>query len=71
MKFDELVSASWNPPLPVATGSTGIFAPDKLFTLGYPVVTGGATPNLGWIFWNQWHAGPSSEIYEVLVPTAE
>jgi len=34
-------------------------------------VSGGATPSLGWIFWNQWHAGPSSEIYEVLIPIAD
>ena len=71
VKFDELVGASWNPGLPVLAGSTGISAPDKLFTLGYPAVSGGATPNLGWIFWNQWHAGPSSEIYEVLIPIAD
>jgi hypothetical protein len=71
VKFDELVGASWNPGLPVAYDSTGISAPDKLFTLGYPAVSGGATPNLGWIFWNQWHAGPSSEIYEVLIPIAD
>ena len=71
VKFDELVAESWNPQLPVLAGATGSSAPDKLFTLGYPVVTGGATPTLGWIFWNQWHAGPSSEIYEVLIPIAE
>jgi len=69
VKFDELVGASWNPGLPVPAGFSGITHPDKLFTLGYPAVSGGATPSLGWIFWNQWHAGPSSEVFEVLIPS--
>jgi minor extracellular serine protease Vpr len=71
VKFDELVGDSWNPSVPIATSSTGISAPDRLFTLGHPAVSGGATPSLGWIFWNQWHSGPSTEIYEVLIPVTD
>lgn len=31
----------------------------------------GTTLSLGWLFWNEFNAGPSSEIYEVLIPPAE
>lgn len=31
----------------------------------------GTTLSLGWFFWNEFSAGPSSEIYEVLIPPAE
>ncbi len=31
----------------------------------------GTTLSLGWLFWNEFNAGPSSEIYEVLTPPAE
>jgi hypothetical protein len=30
----------------------------------------GTTLSLGWFFWNEFNAGPSSEVYEVLVPPA-
>jgi subtilisin family serine protease len=30
----------------------------------------GTTLSLGWFFWNDFNAGPSSEIYEVLIPPA-
>jgi len=30
----------------------------------------GTTLSLGWLFWNEFNAGPSSEIYEVLIPPA-
>jgi len=41
VKFDELVGDSWNPSVQIATSSTGISAPDRLFTLGHPAVSGG------------------------------
>ena len=31
----------------------------------------GTTLSLGWFFWNEFNAGPSSEVYEVLIPPAE
>jgi len=37
-----------------------------------PVGSGdGTTLSLGWLFWNEFNAGPSSEVYEVLIPPAE
>jgi hypothetical protein len=30
----------------------------------------GTTLSLGWFFWNDFNAGPSSEVYEVLIPPA-
>ncbi|MEO0063838.1 MAG: hypothetical protein RLZZ377_262 [Chloroflexota bacterium] len=71
VKFDELISTSWNPSVQVLAGDTGRTFPDHLETLGYPEISGGATPSLGWLFWNQWHGGVSSETYEVLIPTSD
>ena len=31
----------------------------------------GTTLSLGWLVWNEFNAGPSSEVYEVLIPPAE
>jgi hypothetical protein len=31
----------------------------------------GTTLSLGWLVWNEFNAGPSSEIYEILIPPAE
>ena len=31
----------------------------------------GTTLSLGWLFWNEFNAGPSSEVYEVLTPPAD
>lgn len=31
----------------------------------------GTTLSLGWLVWNEFNAGPSSEIYEILIPAAE
>lgn len=72
VNFDDVVNGSgaWLAQLEIAPEANGISAPDKLRTLGYPVVSDGSTPNLGWLFWNQWHAGPSSEVYELLIPSS-
>ena len=72
VNFDDVVNGSgaWLAQLEIAPEANGISAPDRLFTLGYPVVSDGSTPSLGWLFWNQWHAGPSSEVYELLIPSS-
>lgn len=69
VEFDDIVSTgAWITALEIAAGSNGLSGESALPTLGLPFVAGGGTPSLGWLFWNQWHDGPSSEIYEVLVP---
>lgn len=70
VEFDNVVSAGqWIAALEVAPGLGSASDTAALHTLGFPIVVGGETPSLGWLFWNQWHAGPSSEIYEVLIPS--
>jgi len=50
--------ADWLPSFSAASGAgTGV---DK----------DGTTLSLGWFFWNEFNAGPSSEVYEVLIPPA-
>jgi hypothetical protein len=29
---------------------------------------GWGTNTLGWLFWNDWNAGPATEVYELLIP---
>lgn len=68
--FDNVVSAGrWIAALEIAPGLSSASDTAALHTLGFPIVVGGETPSLGWLFWNQWHAGPSSEVYEVLIPS--
>ena len=49
----------WLPSFSVASGA------------GTGVGKDGTTLSLGWFFWNEFNAGASSEIYEVLIPPAE
>ena len=49
----------WLPSFSSATGA------------GPGVGKDGTTLSLGWLFWNEYNAGASSEIYEVLTPPAE
>ena len=49
----------WLPSFSAASGA------------GTTVGGDGTTLSLGWFFWNEFNAGPSSEIYEVLIPLSE
>ena len=50
--------ADWLPSFSAASGA------------GTGVGKDGTTLSLGWFFWNEFNAGPSSEVYEVLIPPA-
>ncbi len=52
-------ATEWLPSFSVASGA------------GTGVGKDGTTLSLGWFFWNEFNAGASSEIYEVLIPPAE
>jgi|GEM_PF-221902 len=58
----------------VADGSVGGALPAALPVFAVPTGAGptgdGTTFSLGWLFWNEFNAGASSEIYEVLIPPA-
>jgi len=50
--------ADWLPSFSAASGA------------GTGVGKDGTTLSLGWFFWNEFNAGPGSEVYEVLIPPA-
>ena len=50
---------NWLPSFSAASGA------------GTGVGKDGTTLSLGWLFWNEFNAGPSSEVYEVLTPPAD
>ena len=50
---------NWFPSFSTASGA------------GTGVGGDGTTLSLGWLFWNEFNAGPSSEVYEVLTPPAD
>lgn len=50
---------NWLPSFSAASGA------------GTEVGGDGTTLSLGWLFWNEFNAGPSSEVYEVLTPPAD
>jgi hypothetical protein len=50
--------ADWLPSFSSASGA------------GTGVGKDGTTLSLGWFFWNEFNAGASSEVYEVLIPPA-
>jgi subtilisin family serine protease len=52
-------ATEWLPSFSVASGA------------GTGAAEDGTTLSLGWFFWNEFNAGASSEIYEVLIPPAE
>ena len=59
--------APFVPDLTVLDGASSGSETASLLALGHPS-TGGRTPNLGWLMWNEYNAGSSSEIYEILHP---
>jgi minor extracellular serine protease Vpr len=66
--FDDLVAAGpFLPSIDFADGFTSVDLPDEFATLG-DGAAGGKTESLGWLIWNEWNAGSSSEVYEVLIP---
>ena len=60
-------NAQFVDDLTVLDEAVGGSEPASLHALGHPS-TGGRTPNLGWLMWNEYNAGSSSEIYEILHP---
>ena len=68
VSYDELAGAGqYVSDVIVPNLATGGSIPEGLPTLGHPSVDG-TTPSLGWLFWNEYNAGASSEVYEVLIP---
>lgn len=66
--YDDIaLSGQFVTDLDLLSGVASGTVTSALPTLGHPSV-GGSTPNLGWLFWNEYNGGPSSEIYEVLIP---
>ena len=60
-------NAQFVDDLTVLDGAVGDSESASLHALGHPS-TGGRTSNLGWLMWNEYNAGSSSEIYEILHP---
>ena len=66
---DVATSGQFVSDLSIASGASGDTETGALPTLGHPSV-GGTTTSLGWLIWNEFNAGTSSEVYEILVPPA-
>jgi len=70
VSYDEIAtSGQFVSDLSVANGFSGDSETGAFPTLGHPSV-GGTTTSLGWLIWNEFNAGTSSEVYEILVPPA-
>jgi len=66
-----VVDIGMDPGVEAAAGTEWLPSFSSASGAGTGVGKDGTTLSLGWFFWNEFNAGASSEIYEVLIPPAE
>jgi hypothetical protein len=66
-----VVDIGIDPGVEAAAGTEWLPSFSSASGAGTGVGKDGTTLSLGWFFWNEFNAGASSEVYEVLIPPAE